>query len=365
MNTEKSLFMSGFFMFYSSNLFNRITERFRLGGFLLAYHYKLIVLLCCPFLLIPLFVILIPVLFVDFQKDTGQVNALSSSVDQNQADDSPIQINVKLSNPQKTIKVPLEDYIRGVVASEMPVEFESESLQAQALAARTYIYSRVKNNEATVTDTVKDQVYATDEKLKERWKEHYQVNMQKVNAAVQATKGKVITYQDKPIYAAFFSTSNGYTENSEEYFKETYPYLRSVVSAWDRQSPKFTRTKTMTVAEIVSDLEKHTGEKIAASAFAQGKGFRILKKTSGKRIAKIMVGDHVFTGRQVREALGLASSDFVWKQDGSQITFTTHGFGHGVGMSQWGANLLAKQGRTAEQIIQYYYQHVKIKNINN
>jgi stage II sporulation protein D len=299
---------------------------------------------------------------VDFQEAGDNVDAFSSSVNQS-ADDTGIYINVKLSNPKKTIRIPLEDYIRGVVASEMPADFEKESLRAQAMAARTYIYSRVKNNEATVTDTVKDQVYATDEMLKKRWGRDFDKNLAKVSDAVVSTKGKIITFQNKPIYAAFFSTSNGYTENSDEYFKQPYPYLRSVLSTWDKQSPKFSRTRTMAVSSIITELEKHTGKQIAVTAFSSGNGIKILKRTTGKRIAQAKIGDHIFTGREMREALGLASSDFSWTQKDDQITFTTYGFGHGVGMSQWGANLLAKQGRDAETIIVYYYRGVEIKNI--
>jgi stage II sporulation protein D len=309
--------------------------------------------------------VLIPVLLVDFQNSGVFVDALSSRNKKDTTEQSNIKVKVALPSQQKTIIVPLEAYVRGVVAAEMPADFELESLRAQAMAARTYIYSRVKNNQATVTGTVKDQVYATDEMLKKKWGMRYQQNIAKVNTAVGSTNGKIITYQNKPIYAAFFSTSNGYTENSEDYFKQPYPYLRSVSSTWDKQSPKFIRTKTLSKAAIANKLEKYTNEKLSIATLSKAGNIKILKKTIGKRISQIRIGDHVFTGRQIREALGLASSDFSWKQRGSQITFTTYGFGHGVGMSQWGANLMAKQGKTAEEIIAHYYQKVQIKNIKN
>lgn len=331
----------------------------------MSYNYKLVGLLCSLVVLLPLTIVLIPMILVDFQQDGVKADAYVEQRNNRPTNDTDIYINVKLSDEKKTIRLPLEEYIRGVVASEMPAEFEPEALRAQAVAARTYIYNRIKNKEATVTDTVKDQVYATDEKLKKRWGVHYQQNMTKVREAVNSTRGKIITFQNKPIYAAFFSTSNGHTENSEEYFKKAYPYLRSVPSSWDRLSPKFMRSKTLTAASIVKALEMHTGKKVAVTALSQRYSIKILKRTSGKRIAQVKIGDQVFTGRQVREALQLASSDFSWKQEGDKITFTTYGYGHGVGMSQWGANLLARQGKTGEQIISYYYRHVKIKNINN
>lgn len=329
------------------------------------YNYKAVGLMCSLFVLLPLTIVLIPMVLVDFQKTDIHVDAFQSKSNPSSADDTQIYINVKLSEEKKTIRLPLEDYIRGVIASEMPAEFEAEALRAQAMTARTYIYSRVKNKEATVTDTVKDQVYATDAKLKERWGADYQKNIKKVQAAVNSTRGKIITYQHKPIYAAFFSTSNGYTENSEEYFKDSYPYLRSTHSTWDRLSPKFKRSKSISTASLVQALEEHTGKKVAITAFSQRNPIKILKRTSGKRIAQVKIGDQSFTGREVREALELASSDFSWNQKEDQITFTTYGYGHGVGMSQWGANLMAKQGKKAEQIVSHYYQRVKIENIKD
>jgi stage II sporulation protein D len=305
--------------------------------------------------LLPVIMVSIPMLFVEFPKAGGtKVSATN--------DRSKIIIHVQLDDKQ-TIDIPLEDYVRGVVAAEMPVDFAPEALRAQAIAARTYIYSKVKDGEATVTNTVKHQAYATDEQLKKRWGTAYEKNRAKVHEAVTSTKGKIITYQQKPIYAAFFSTSNGRTENSEDYFQEAYPYLRSVDSSWDKQSPKYSRDQTMTTSEIVTVLEKHTGKKVAISAFANSNAIRILARTEGKRIANIQIGDQTFTGREVREALQLASSDFSWKQQGNELTFTTRGFGHGVGMSQWGANLLAQQGKTAEEIIHHYYQQVEIDGI--
>jgi stage II sporulation protein D len=313
-----------------------------------------VILLSSMLVLLPVIMVSIPIVFVEFP----EVKETKASA----TNDRSIMIHVQLDNHQ-TIDVLLEDYVRGVVAAEMPVDFEREALQAQAIAARTYIYSMVKDGEATVTNTVKHQAYVTDEQLKKRWGSAYEKNRAKVQEAVILTRGKIITYQQKPIYAAFFSTSNGRTENSEDYFQQEYPYLRSVDSSWDKQSPKYSRDRTMITSEIVTALEKHTGKKVATSAFANGKAIRILARTQGGRIAKIQIGDQEFTGREVREALQLASSDFSWKQQGNGITFTTYGYGHGVGMSQWGANLLAQQGKTTEEIIHHYYQKVEIDSI--
>ncbi|PTM56734.1 stage II sporulation protein D [Desmospora activa] len=282
-------------------------------------------------------------------------------------------VKVYLTEEKKVVDVPLEAYIRGVVAAEMPAEFHTEALKAQALAARTYIVDRMQRGNfsdmeamgeeaaaAQVSDTVQHQAYLPDEQLREKWKNQYQQYSQKVNEAVQATQGKVIMYDGKPIYAAFFSTSNGLTENAEDYFEESYPYLRSVDSSWDEESPKYLDEKKVSVSDLLQKLQEKTGKKVAVSA-ASGSGWmEVKKRTEGERVATVRVGDQDFTGRQVREALDLASSDFEWSIDENEITFRTKGYGHGVGMSQWGANLMAQQEKTAEEIIAHYYRGVDI-----
>lgn len=154
----------------------------------------------------------------------------------------------------------LEQYVRGVVAAEMPMEFELEALKAQAMAARTYILRRLLDGdqssvpvpEAMVTDTTAHQVYVTDQELKQRWgEENYVSYMEKLNRAVTETKDIILTYQGQPIEASFFSTSNGYTENSEDYWNVALPYLRSVASPWDAKlSPRYKETITLTGKEL-------------------------------------------------------------------------------------------------------------------
>lgn len=282
-------------------------------------------------------------------------------------------IRVYLTKEQRVVTIPLESYIRGVVAAEMPADFHLEALKAQAMAARTYIAERLDKGDfsdmlsygtaaegAQVTDTPNHQAYVTDEQLKTEWKDQYAAFSDRINRAVQETRGKILLYKGKPIYAAFFSTSNGRTENAEDYFHQTYPYLRSVPSPWDRQSPKYRTLLQYTVSEVVRRLEAFTGKKLAAVSMAGANWIGAAERTKSERISWVRIGDQWFTGRQVREALGLPSTDFTWTLQGRTILFVIHGYGHGVGMSQWGANLLAKQGKTAEEIVKYYYRGVTI-----
>jgi len=273
--------------------------------------------------------------------------------------ESPLEVPVYRSQTKQIESIPLEEYVIGVVASEMPAEFETEALKAQALAARTYITKQLMNGPistpdgAAVTDTQMHQVYKNPEELKAIWGDKYESKLQKITAAVAATQGKILTYQDQPIDASFFSTSNGYTENSEAYWTEAIPYLKSVKSSWDKNSPKFYDKKVITI----KDFESKLGVKLDTSSGTVGK---ITELTPGKRVAKVEIDGKQFTGRQIREELGLKSSDFTWEIKGDSVVIETKGFGHGVGMSQYGANFMAEDGKTYEEIIAHYYNGTKV-----
>ncbi|WP_232333919.1 stage II sporulation protein D [Thermoactinomyces intermedius] len=317
-------------------------------------------------------ILLVPVFLVALDSDVPPEALAKEKAIQNENQD--IRVKVYLTESKKVVQLPLEEYIYGVVAAEMPADFHKEALKAQALAARTYIVDRLERKDysdlskwgkeakkAHVTDTVNHQAFKTDDMLKKEWKARYETFRNSIREAVKETEGQIITYRGKPIYAAFFSTSNGYTENSEEYFKHKYPYLRSVSSPWDRMSPKYIHRHTLSWDEFVSRLEKKTGQAVSLPASTGTRLIRVTGRTEGKRIAKIRIGDQTFTGREIREALGLASTDFDVEVRGDQLQITTRGYGHGVGMSQWGANLMAKQGKKVDEIIRHYYQGVKIE----
>ncbi|KAB7707456.1 stage II sporulation protein D [Bacillus aerolatus] len=271
-----------------------------------------------------------------------------------------LEVAVFRATSKQTETFPLEEYVAGVVAAEMPAEFEKEALKAQALTARTFIVKQMMNGkttnggEAHVTDTVNHQVFKTKEELKKIWGSDFNWKAKKIDAAVKETAGQIITYDGTPITASFFSTSNGYTENSEDYWNEPLPYLKSVTSPWDETSPKYSSKKVLPLAEF----EKKLGVSVKAGTEAG----TITARTSGKRIAAVEIGGKEFSGREVREKLGLPSSDFNWVLKGGNVIITTKGYGHGVGMSQYGANGMAKEGKNHKQIIAHYYQQTKIED---
>lgn len=283
-------------------------------------------------------------------------------------------VRVYLSGTRQIESVALEQYVRGVLAAEMPSSFELEALKAQAMAARTYIMRRLLAKDtsgtpegADVTDTVAHQAYKPLAEM-ERLPKNAAA---KLSRAVEETKDLIVTYDGKPIMAAFFSTSNGYTENAEDYWGSPIPYLKSVPSPWDEQvAPKYAERTTFQMNALLSELgvsvqslklqsDVRTSGKIT-SFQGIGNQLHIVSRTAGKRVGQVQIGSERFTGREIREKLGLRSSAFDWSVDNDKLVITTYGFGHGVGMSQYGAQGMAKEGATAEQIVTYYYRDVKL-----
>jgi len=258
-------------------------------------------------------------------------------------------------------ELPLEQYIRGVIAAEMPADFQLEALKAQALAARTYFINKWSRSTGPISDDYRiDQAYLSDAELKLRWGGTYIENSNRINQAINETKGMILTYENTPIEAFFFSTSNGYTENSEDVWSSKIPYLRSVESPWDTISPKFQETKIIPISEVHDKLLL-TVPVTAWSGQDTIPRMAAIKRSNGKRIVEMVIGDQKFTGREIREKLGLNSTHFTVAIKGNDMHFTTFGYGHGVGMSQWGAEAMAREGKTATEIARYFYQGIEIK----
>ncbi|MEG6575443.1 MAG: stage II sporulation protein D [Caldibacillus debilis] len=306
--------------------------------------------------------LLIPsILVLPFSKSsTGKVAEKLGQMDLGKliAESSPIRVSVYRTGEKKVEEIPFEQYVAGVVASEMPADFEKEALKAQSVAARTYLVKNLLAGKkegipegADIGDSVLDQVYKNDEELKKIWGKDYQWKINKIRQAVYETRGKIIVYGSQPITPAYFSTSNGYTENAEDYWSNEIPYLKSVKSPWDSESPKFAYETVIPIKEFEEKL---------GVTLASGEVGKILSLTPGRRVKKVQIAGKEFTGREIREKLNLRSTDFQWTREGDHIVIRTKGYGHGVGMSQYGANGMAKEGKTYEEIIKYYYRGVEI-----
>lgn len=256
------------------------------------------------------------------------------------------------------IKIPFEEYIIGVVSAEMPAEFEPDALKAQAVASRSYVLKKIeknKNNDYDILGTIQDQVYIDNDKLKEKWKDKYNLFYKKIKEAVDSTKGEYLTYQGNIIEAFFFSTSSGMTENSEDVFTSSLPYLRSVESSQDKMSPVFKNTNIYSIKEFYMNLNL---------AYNDSPNIKVLEKSNTGHIKKISVDDKVFKGTIFRKLLNLKSTYFDIKVENDKVIINTTGNGHGVGMSQYGANFMAKEGKNYKEILQHYYKDVEISKLN-
>ena len=235
-------------------------------------------------------------------------------------------VYVSVQVGDNTQKILLDDYLLGVVAGEMPASFELEAIKAQVVASRTFVYS-----------------------MKVSWSDHYEEYKEKVQKAIVETKGEILTYQGKCISALFYSSSNGKSENVENYFKgSSQPYLVSVDSHWDQEyDPQFIRKVKYTKAQL-------------NSLFGGSFQYRFLEHYPSGRVKSILINQKQYSGREVREKLQLSSSDFEIVKEGNSYIFVTKGCGHGVGLSQYGAQGMAKEGYNYQAILKHYYQGVEI-----
>jgi len=277
-----------------------------------------------------------------------------------------LPIEVYMCDIDKIVTMNLEDYLLGVVAGEMPASFHPEALKAQALAARTYTMLRMnrfggsgcsKHPGAEIcTDSSHCQAYRNPASIK--------TDLDKLKEAVYGTAGEVIVYDNKLIDAVFHSTSGGKTENSEEIWSNRVPYLRSVMSQYEEHSPKYIAQQEISIDDFIQHMKKlDSGVTINKKNIKNE--IKVLERSEGGRITRLKVGDKTFKGTDVRNALGLNSANFNFNIGGSSILFTVAGNGHGIGMSQYGADGMAKNGASYRDIVLHYYQGVDVVSMSD
>lgn len=281
----------------------------------------------------------------------------------------------------------LEEYVRGVVAAEMPTHFHPEALKAQAVAARTYALRRIEGDlrlserpEAHVSSDYRvHQAWISRDDFLTQWGPQEGVaRWCRVAAAVDATRGVVLTSGGQLVEALYHSTSGGHTEDAARYFQTSLPYLVGVPDPYGDHSPMHETTATIPVATIfeklgLSDVVLTDGSTSAARGAERASSsfnanaptaqtvsnpapVRVLTRTESGRAAEVLVGEHIVTGRRLREALGLRSSWFDVTMDGDVVVFHVRGSGHGVGMSQYGADGMGRAGFEYDQILAHYYR---------
>lgn len=262
----------------------------------------------------------------------------------------------------------LDQYLYGVVSSEMPANFEEEALKAQAVVARTYTIYKItngsKHENANICDDSKCcQAWISKEARFEKWnKSERENNWSKIVNAVDSTKGKIITYDGKPINAFFHSNSGGKTEiASSVWGGKDEPYLQAVETSGEGNYTQYSSEVILTKSEFVDKIKQyHSNFEID---FSNENQIEILEYTEGQRIKTIKLGNLELTGTEIRNIFGLKSAKFEISVDGENVKFKVIGYGHGVGMSQTGADSMAKEGKNYEEIIKHYYTGVEIVNL--
>ena len=299
-------------------------------------------------------IVIIPCMIINYFFNYEIKNKISGFINKEEK-----KVNVRVLKKDNTVEnLDLEEYLVGVVSAEVPVYFEEEALKAQAVAARTYALKQIENNKDNdydVTTTVSSQVYQTDEELKNKWGENYDKYIRKIKNAVENTKGEYVSYDGDFIYAFFFSTSNGYTEDNKNVFGMELPYLKMVDSSFDKD-------ETSNFEKKISFSKKEFYDKLQIDYSDSLKVENVNRSESG-RIISLDINNNNFKGRTFQKLLSLRSNDFNIIEKKDTIEITTRGFGHGVGLSQYGANALAKQNKSYEEILKYYYQVTELKKL--
>jgi stage II sporulation protein D len=258
-----------------------------------------------------------------------------------------IEVHLKLNNQDLVLS--LNDYLIGVVGAEMPASFFIDALKAQAIASRTYALYSVSNN--IIETTTSDQAYFTDEELRNKWQDNYETYINKIKTSVNETNNQVMTYQDNLIKSYYYAMSNGYSDTALNVFKEDLPYLGVVDSTFDENNKNYEVTINMSKDEFCQKLNITCSNIVISN----------IQKDESKRVISLDINNQTISGVTLRKALNLRSTDFIIEVN-DNIKITTKGYGHGCGMSQYGANYLAKEGYSYEDILKYYYQNIEIKN---
>ncbi|MBR2860937.1 MAG: stage II sporulation protein D [Clostridia bacterium] len=268
---------------------------------------------------------------------------------------------IKVLTDGAVMEMDLEEYIVQVVAGEVYPTFEPEALKAQAVAARTYLMYKINGGGCSrggdvCTDYAHCQAFKSFDKMLAEWKGNYQKYLSSIQQAVNETEGEIIKYNGAPICALYHSSSVDKTEDCVSVFGGNHPYLVSVESPIGEQ--EYSKTVTFTKNEFIEKVNKAFNLKL------EGIDIKIVSRTSAGRVGTVKLGDKSVKATALRTALSLRSTDFVFEKDSESITFTVYGYGHGVGMSQQGAQLMAKEGKTYKEILTHYYTGTTVEQMD-
>lgn len=304
----------------------------------------------------------IPIVNKDEEKDEIMTKEINLNIED--------EIKVYLREKEKIINLPIDEYIKSVVSGEMPVSFEIEALKAQSVAARTFAISRMltpceEANGADVCDSTHCQVYLDKEVRLGLWDENKADEYwSKIEMAVEGTTNQVLTYKDELVkYPQFFSTSSGKTENSGDVFMSQLDYLVSVESKGEEIAPRYKEDFTLAINDFIAKINSKYGD-LNVTESNLNESIKIISRSEGGGVKEISIGEEVIKGTELRYYLGLTSTNFEIEIKDGEIIFKCTGYGHGVGMSQWGANIMGQDGKDYNEILKHYYTGIEIKEVS-
>lgn len=275
-------------------------------------------------------------------------------------------VGIRVLMPDGSIKVmQLEDYLVGVVAAEMPASFQTAALEAQVVAARTFavrrmIESGTHNQGYDVDTTQRTQVWISDQQMRQKWGVlKYIPNKMKIENAVKDTKGLALVYKGSYVQAFYFADAGRLpTENAQDVWGTNLPYLTNV-----KPEPDEIKKFIVQTAFSAIELDQKLGTNLSKQARLVANDVRVTERTTAGRAKTVWIDNKVISASLFRTELGLKSTDFTWEVKNNELVFTTYGSGHAVGMSQYGANDLAKEGKNVSQILEHYYPGSNLVNI--
>ena len=278
-------------------------------------------------------------------------------------------IKLYISKSKQIKEIGFEDYIRGVVAAEMPASYDIEALKAQAVAARTYAWNKILNRNKKehpdadlCSNPAHCQAWISKEDALKKWtfSKKY-VYWEKITLAVKSTAGEMVYYKEELANPLFHANSGGHTEDAENVWGGSpVPYLKGVPSPGEEKASQFKSEKEFNFKEFINILKKESGD-FQINQNKLDKEIVIKGRTAGGRVKELQIGNKRFRGTEIRKFFDLKSANFLFSVKDQKVIFKVKGYGHGAGMSQCGANAMAVKGKTYKEILEYYYTGVTVK----
>lgn len=282
---------------------------------------------------------------------------------------SDADTKITLYHNGKVEELPLNEYLEGVLSAEMPASFPLEALKAQAVAARTYTMNRASltpsaehQGAMVCSNSAHCKAYRPLSESAENWGDKASVYVNKIRTAVSGTDGEILLYDGKPISAVFFSMSSGKTERAVDVWGSDVPYLQSVESVGETQLENYSKT----VSFSYDDFKKKLMEKYPNMVFGEDPSLWIkdITRSDAGGVMKLNVGGVSLKGSDFRNLLSLRSTNFSLSCANNTVSIETRGYGHGVGLSQYGAKILAEEGKLYTEILSWYYKGVSFGKIS-